>query len=176
MRHCFSLLVLALLAACASAPAERAATQSSPPAQRAPLATTGTARLAIANLAAASGTLVSGRVELRPAVGGVRITGVIGGLSRNGAHGLQVHARGDCSAVDASSAGDYFDAGERGDGSGGRTVANADGVASVDLLVPGAVLGGGARNDIDGRALLVLGATAGATSARIACGIITAQP
>ena len=177
MRLCFSIALILLLVACASAPPQRERNAAARPASEpAPLAQVGTAQLAIANLAAASGTLVSGRVELRPAAGGVRITGVVGGLNRNGAHGLQVHARGDCSAVDASSAGPYFDAGGHGADSGGRIVANAEGVANVDLLVPDAVLGGGARNDIDGRALVVLGATRGATSARVACGVIAAQP
>lgn len=171
MRHGFALAAL-LLSACASAPPERAARAP------APLATAGTARLAIANLAAASGTLVSGRLELRPAIGGVRITGLVGGLTRNGAHGLQVHARGDCSAVDARSAGAPFDPAATGDAGGGRPriVANPDGVAHVDLLVRDAVLGGGARNDIAGRALVVLGATPGATSARVACGVIAVPP
>jgi superoxide dismutase, Cu-Zn family len=165
-----------LLAACASAP---------PPVVRAPepvpavVASVGTAREAVANLASASGSLVSGRVELTQAEGGVRITGTIGGLVRNGAHGLQVHERGDCSAVDASSAGRYYDplpgAGQDGavGEAPGRIVADTRGVSQVDLLVRGAVLGGGAGNDIAGRALLVLGATPGAISARVACGVIT---
>lgn len=165
-----------LLAACASAP---------PPVVRAPepapvvAASVGTAREAAANLASASGSLVSGRVELTQAEGGVRITGTIGGLVRNGAHGLQVHERGDCSAVDASSAGRYYDplpgAGQDGavGEAPGRIVADTRGVSQVDLLVRGAVLGGGAGNDIAGRALLVLGATPGAISARVACGVIT---
>ena len=93
---------------------------------------------------------------------------------------LQVHERGDCSAVDARSAGRYYDplAGARQDGAVGtspdRIVADPEGVATVDLLLRGAVLGGGADNDILGRALLVLGATPGAISARVACGVITA--
>ena len=37
------------------------------------------------------------------------------------------------------------------------------------------VLGGGAANDIVGRALLILGATPGAISARVACGIVQVQ-
>ncbi len=174
MRHCLSLAVCALLlGACASAPPERGASRTLPPPQ--PPAAVGTAQLAIANLAAASGTLVSGRVELRPVAGGVLVSGTIGGLRRNGTHALQVHAVGACSAVDASSAGPAFEAAGRGEGSGGRIVANAQGVARVDLLMPGVVLGGGAGNDLDRRALLVLGATPGASSARVACGVITVQ-
>jgi len=166
-----------LLASCAATPEPRAPSPPPPPPRQ--IAQTGTAANAIANLASASGSLVSGRMVLVQAEGGVRIRGQVGGLVRNGAHGLQVHERGDCSAVDARSAGRYYDplAGAQQDGavgaSPGRIVAGPDGVATVDLLVRGAVLGGGADNDILGRSLLVLGATPGAISARVACGIIT---
>lgn len=174
MHRVCCLLAILLIAACASAPPKPAPVQ--PPAPV--IATTGTAQRAIANLASASGTLVSGRVELRAAADGVRVTGTVGGLVRNGAHGLQVHERGDCSAVDARSAGAYFDpTGARGvGGSSDRIVADPSGVARVDLLLRGAVLGGGAANDIAGRALVVLGATSGAIGARVACGVIAVQP
>lgn len=172
-----TLIFAATLTACASAPrTPPAGAKANPERVRAPLAATGTAKLAIANLAASSGTLVSGRVFLRPAVGGVRVTGTVGGLTRNGAHGLQVHERGDCSAVDARSAGNYFDPTGRGPAGGGRIVADPQGVANIDLLVPDVVLGGGAGNDIARRALVVLGSTAGATGARVACGVIQVQP
>ncbi|CAN5626315.1 superoxide dismutase family protein [soil metagenome] len=174
MRPCLLLaLGTLLLAACASTPPERAAARTLSPLP--PPATIGTAQRAVANLAAASGTLVSGRVELRAVPGGVHASGTIGGLRRNGTHLLQVHARGDCSAVDASSAGPAFEAAGRNEASGGRIVADTRGVARVDLLLPGVVLGGGAGNDIDRRALLVLDAAAGAGGARMACGVIAAQ-
>src|SRR5690606_76236 len=176
MRPLIALVAAALLAACASAPppAPRVAAPAEPP----PRAAAGTAALAHANLTAASATLASGRITLRSEAGGVRLSGDVGGLSRNGAHVLQVHARGDCSAIDASSAGSYFDASGSGavDGGSDRIVANERGVARVDQLVPGAVLGGAAANDIAGRSLVVLGSTAGATGARIACGVITIAP
>ena len=168
----------ALLAGCASAP--RPAAQTAAPAVTA-IASTGTAQGAIANLASASGSLVSGRVVLSPDVGGVRVRGEVGGLVRNGTHNLRLHTRGDCSAVDAISAGPEFDA-QQGvpsrqpdSGERGRIVADGSGVATLDLLLPGAVLGGGAANDIVGRALLILGATPGAISARVACGIVQVQ-
>lgn len=170
-----------LLSACASAPRT---VDAPPPAQAAAsppeIARTGTVSRAVANLASASGSLVSGRMLVTAVPDGVRVRGQVGGLVRNGAHGLQVHERGDCSAVDARSAGRYYDplAGTRQDGAvgeaPGRIVAGPDGVATVDLTVRGAVLGGGAVNDILGRSLLVLGATPGAISARVACGVITA--
>ena len=168
-----------LLAGCASAPRPVAADAPAPVAPT--IAIAGTAQGAIANLASASGSLVSGRVVLSPDVGGVRVRGEIGGLVRNGTHNLRLHARGDCSAVDATSAGPEFDA-QQGiparqpdSGERGRIVADSNGVATLDLLLPGAVLGGGAANDIVGRSLLVLGATPGAISARVACGKVQAQ-
>ncbi|MDH5834979.1 superoxide dismutase family protein [Luteimonas kalidii] len=168
-----------LLSACASAPrtVDAPAPAAAPPPE---IARTGTLSRAVANLASASGSLVSGRMLLTVAGDGVRVRGQVGGLVRNGAHGLQVHERGDCSAVDARSAGRYYDplAGTRQDGAVGETpgriVADSEGVATVDLTLRGAVLGGGADNDILGRSLLVLGATPGAISARVACGVITA--
>ena len=172
------LILLATSAAvvgCASSPRQTALPLPTPVA----LAQSGTASSATANLASASGTLVSGRLVLHPDAGGVRVRGEVGGLVRNGTHNLRVHQRGDCSAVDAMSAGAEFDtqrgvasqlpdAGERG-----RVVADTRGVAHIDLLMPGAVLGGGAGDDVAGRALLVLGATPGAIGARVACGVIT---
>ena len=169
------LLATGLLAACASAPPAPREPQAPPPPPR---AEAGTASLAHANLTAASATLASGRIVLRAAADGVRLSGDVGGLSRNGAHVLQVHERGDCSAIDASSAGPYFDASGGGalDGGSDRIVANDRGVAHVDQLVRDAVLGGGSANDIAGRSLVVLGSTIGATGARIACGVITIAP
>lgn len=175
MRHpIIALGAAALLAACASAPPPPAPGPPAPP----PRAAAGTAMLGHANLTAASATLASGRITLRAETGGVRLSGDVGGLSRNGAHVLQVHEIGDCGAIDASSAGPYFDASGSGalDGGSDRIVANDRGVAHVDQLVRGAVLGGGAGNDIAGRSLVVLGSTAGATGARIACGVITLAP
>ncbi|WP_158238350.1 MULTISPECIES: superoxide dismutase family protein [Luteimonas] len=175
-----ALVALTLLAGCASTPRPAAPAQTAAP-PPVTLAQAGTVRSAVANLASASGTLVSGRVMLHPDAGGVRARGEIGGLVRNGTHNLRVHVRGDCSAVDAVSAGAEFDT-ERGviaqvpdAGERGRIVADPRGVATVDLLLPGAVLGGGAANDIAGRALLVLGATPGAIGARVACGVIASE-
>lgn len=167
-----------LLAGCASAPRPVAPTA---PAAPATIASAGTAQGAIVNLASASGSLVSGRLVLAPDAGGVRVRGEIGGLVRNGTHNLRLHANGDCSAVDAASAGPEFDAQtgapsrQPDSGERGRIVANARGVATLDLLLQGAVLGGGAANDIVGRSLLVLGATPGAIGARVACGTVQAR-
>ena len=61
-------------------------------------------------------------------------------------------------------------------------VASADGVARVDVHAEGVTLGGGAANDIAGRALVVHAAPddyssqpAGNAGARVACAVITIQ-
>src|SRR5690606_38417614 len=96
-----------LLGACASGP--RTATEQPPPPEPREIAAIGTHTNAIANLASASGSLVSGRMLLTATGDGVRVRGQVGGLVSNGAHGLQVHERGNCSAVAARSAGRYYD-------------------------------------------------------------------
>lgn len=160
------------LSACSSAPHK-------PVVPKPVIATHGTAQQAVANLASASGSLVSGRMMLAATAKGVRITGVIGGLRPHGSHALRVHERGDCSAVDAQSAGARFDP-THGPSAAARDadriVADGEGIARVDLLVPQAVLGGGAPNDIAGRALVVLGAIRNISSARVACGVIAVKP
>ena len=182
-----------LLAGCASTPggADGPARQDAPVVERR-IAATGTATRAIANLSSASGSLVSGRVELQQVAEGVRVTGIVGGLVRNGAHGLQVHERGNCSAVDASSAGAHFnpagkphgkvDAKDHHAGDMNNLVADRNGVAQVSVHAAGVSLGGGSRNDIAGRAVIVHAAPddyasqpAGNAGARVACGIITVQ-
>lgn len=171
----------ALLAACGTAP-ERAA----PPA---PVAVVSTAKMAEANLAPASASLVSGRLALVPEAGGVHITGVIGGLQPLQQPAFHVHEKGDCSAVDASSAGNHFNptqqahgratAGAHHAGDMDNLQADAQGVVNVDVHLRGVTLGGGAANDIAGRALVVhAGADdyrsqpAGNAGARVACAVI----
>ena len=88
------------LAACGSTP---------PPRPVAPVVpVVSTAQMAESNLSPASASLVSGRLALVPDARGVHITGVIGGLQPLQVAGFHVHERGDCSAVDASSAGAHF--------------------------------------------------------------------
>ena len=176
----------ALLAACGTRPPARPEAPPAPPAM-------GTAQLAEANLAPASASLVSGRVALVPEPGGVHISGEIGGLPRGGQAGFHVHEKGDCSAVDASSAGGHFnptgaphgraEAGPHHAGDMDNLVAGPDGTANVDVHLIGTTLGGSAATNIVGRALIVHGGTddytsqpAGNAGARVACGVIEPAP
>ncbi len=183
------------LSACASAPS---ATQSPTSPRQAPSATVSTAPAAstipgaVAHIAGASGSLVSGTLALAPLHGGVRITGDIGGLSP-GSHGFHIHEAGDCSAADATSAGGHFNPTGSGHGRAGTAthhagdidniLADASGVAHVDVQLRGVSLGGSANTDIVGRALVVHAAPddyrsqpAGNSGARIGCGVILVRP
>lgn len=148
-----------------------------------------TASSATVVLASASGSLVSGKLSVRPMGDGVHITGEIGGLTPNSTHAIHIHEKGDCSAADASSAGGHFnpagqphgqvDRGAHHAGDMDNLVANAEGVAQVDAHASGVTLGGGAPNDVAGRAVIVHASPddyksqpAGNAGARLACGII----
>ncbi|WP_295842184.1 superoxide dismutase family protein [uncultured Xanthomonas sp.] len=176
---------LLMLAACSSAPPKA----PPPPPKAPPLASAGTVQQAQAVLAPASGSLVSGKLSLVAAPGGVRITGTLGGLQPNHSFAFHVHERGDCSAADASSAGGHFNplgaphgragSGPHHAGDMDNLNANADGTAQIDVLLHGVVLGGGAANDIVGRALVAhadpddyRSQPAGNAGARVACGVI----
>lgn len=171
---------IGLLAGCA---AESEHTPASPEAASA------SAR-AHATLAPASGSQVSGSLELVGTDQGVRITGRIAGLEPGSIHGFHIHENGDCSAPDASSAGGHFNPTHEPHGQAGEgphhagdlpnQQANAEGVATVDVLAPDVDLGTGSSTDILGKAVIVhakpddyTSQPSGDAGSRIACGVIT---
>ncbi len=173
-----------LLASCGSTP--KPSTPALPD-----VPTTSTAKQAVAHVTAASGSLVSGSITLTPQADGIRLTGTLGGLPAGSAHGFHVHEKGDCSAVDATSAGGHFNPFGASHGAAGsgvlahhagdmnNIVADGEGVAKVNLVMHGVTLGGGAVNDIAGRAFIVHASPDDYTSqptgnagARLACGVI----
>ena len=173
-------------AGCASTGSGDAASNSAAPKP----AASSTAKQASVKLAPASGSLVSGMLTLKPMGDGVHITGEIGGLTAGGTHGFHIHEKGDCSAADATSAGGHFNPGAQPHGRAGQgahhagdadnLVADGKGVAKVNVHQSGVTLGGGAANDIAGRAVIVhakaddyTSQPTGDAGGRIACGVIT---
>jgi Cu-Zn family superoxide dismutase len=172
------------LAACGSTPPKAPAPAAAAPAPVQP-------RDAVANLASASGSLVSGRLQVMTmGADAIHIAGDIGGLAPGSSHGFHIHEHGDCSAADASSAGGHFnpsgaphgrmDEGQHHAGDIDNITADADGVAHVNMHVPGLTLGTGAANDVAGRAIIVhadpddyASQPAGNAGKRVACGVIT---
>lgn len=166
-----------------------AACSSTPPAPPAPPPAASTAQQAVAVLSSASGSRVSGKLTLAPMGDGVHISGEVGGLPPNAQSGFHVHEKGDCSAVDATSAGAHFNpaASQHGRASTAmhhagdmdNIVSDASGVAKVNVHLRGVTLGGGAANDIANRAVIVHAAPddyqtqpTGNAGARVACGVI----
>ena len=181
MAPTLSAATMLLLGACASAPTARA-----------PAPETSTLAHAQAVMTPASASLVSGKLSLTAVAGGVRVTGELGGLQGAGIHAIHIHEKGDCSAVDATSAGGHFNPDAQPHGRAGQGahhggdmdnfVADAQGVARVDVQARGVTLGGN-RTDIVGRAVVVHAVAddyttqpAGKAGARVACGIIKAVP
>ena len=180
------------LAAAILAVSGLAACGSTPPKQPAPAAVAMPAQQhdGVANLASASGSLVSGCLQVMSmGPNAVHIAGDIGGLAPGSSHGFHVHENGDCSAADASSAGGHFnpgaaphgrmDDGPHHAGDIDNIVADAQGVAHVNMHVPGLTLGTGAANDVAGRAIIVhadpddyASQPSGNAGKRLACGVI----
>ncbi|HEX7769206.1 MAG TPA: superoxide dismutase family protein [Dokdonella sp.] len=141
-------------------------------------------------LAPTQGQLARGELGLRADDGGVRIVGRLQGLKPAGVHGFHVHETGDCSALDASSAGAHYNPAGAAHGDPASVThhagdipnvqADESGRARVDARVQGVSLGG--ANDIIGRALIVHAdpddyttQPSGNSGARIACGVIEAD-
>jgi Cu-Zn family superoxide dismutase len=170
-------------------PAEATPAESTPAQAEKPAAPPAPAR-AQADLAPASKSKVKGKATFVTVDGGVEITVTAEGLSP-GEHGWHVHAKGDCSAPDASSAGDHFnpenkkhggpDAAEHHAGDFGNLTAGKDGKATKTLTMKGVTLDQGPTSLV-GKALIIhdkkddlKSQPSGNAGARIACGVIQAM-
>lgn len=103
---------------------------------------------------------VRGTVSLVERADGVQVTYNLSGLSPGTSHALHIHERGDCNALDASSAGPVFNPdaqrlrpGARPDGDLGTVRADANGVATGFLVTRDLTLDG--INSVVGRAVIV---------------------
>jgi Cu-Zn family superoxide dismutase len=144
------------------------------------------AQNATAGLQPTQGNNVRGTISLSITNNHVRFAGTVTGLS-SGRHGFHIHENGDCSAPDGASAGGHFNPGrtthgapnasERHAGDLGNIEADANGVATVDIVAEGITLGVGPRS-ILGKAIIVhadpddFSQPTGNAGARLACGII----
>ena len=141
---------------------------------------------ATAELEPTKGNEAKGTVKFEPVSGGVRVVAELSGL-KPGKHGLHVHEKGDCSAPDASSAGDHFNPtpaphGSRDEksahiGDMGNIVANEDGEARLEYVDPHMALQG--EKSILGKAVIVHAQAddlttqpSGDSGARVGCGVV----
>jgi Cu-Zn family superoxide dismutase len=142
---------------------------------------------AVAVLYPTEGNKVSGTVTFTEVADGVQVQVEITGLTP-GKHGFHVHEFGDCSAVDASSAGAHFnptnqphgapDAEARHVGDMGNVEADASGTAKLDYLDHNMSLAYN-QESIVGRSVVVhakeddlKSQPAGDSGTRVACGAV----
>jgi Cu-Zn family superoxide dismutase len=185
-----ALTLAALLTGCG----EREPTTTPPPASSAETppapAPAPAAASATVQLAPTQGNTANGSLSLAAHGDAVHLTGTIQGLAPNGQFGFHIHEKGDCSAPDASSAGEHFNPAnaQHGNPQGEahhagdmlNVTSDAQGVAQVDAQADGATLNGGLATDVQGRALVLhekaddyATQPSGGSGARIACGVIS---
>ncbi|MEX2496687.1 MAG: superoxide dismutase family protein [Woeseia sp.] len=143
---------------------------------------------AYAELQPTEGNDARGSLDLEGDDGSVRIRGTVAGLEP-GEHGFHIHEKGDCSAPDASSAGEHFAPENNPHGSPqsspdshhagdlGNIVAGPDGEAAVDINQQRIMLSG--PDSVIGRAFIVHenpddleSQPSGNAGGRVACGEI----
>lgn len=122
---------------------------------------------------------------------GVYVVAHVEGLPANSVHGFHVHEFGDCSAPDATSAGGHFnphgrahggpDSNERHAGDLGNLHTDEQGIAHYEMLDLKLTMSG--SHSIEGKAVVVhaqeddlSSQPVGNAGARIACGVIVADP
>lgn len=99
-----------------------------------------------ANLSSSTLRSLSGDVSFKKVKEGIQVSGHFSGLNPNTTHGIHVHEKGECSGPDYSSAGGHFNPNNRMHGSPdknsshvgdlGNLVADANGMASINKIVP----------------------------------------
>ncbi|MEX0746489.1 MAG: superoxide dismutase family protein [Rhodothermales bacterium] len=141
---------------------------------------------AVAQVSPTEGNSARGTITFTSENGAVRVQGQLSGL-RPGPHGIHVHENGDCSALDASSAGDHFNptgqphgspqSAQRHVGDLGNVEAGADSTASISLSDGLITLSG--PNSVVGKAVVVhadpddlTSQPSGNSGSRVACGVI----
>lgn len=149
-------------------------------------ATTAPTPGASAQVAARSGSTLSGSVNFADLGGSVRVDAQFAGLTP-GEHGFHIHEVGDCSAADASSAKGHYnptgkrhghhDSDNRHGGDMPNLAANAQGEARLSAELKGLTL-----SEILGRSVVVhadpddfVSQPAGNSGKRVGCGVIAAK-
>lgn len=139
----------------------------------------------IAQMEARSGSRVSGVVNFEKTAAGTVVRAEIKGLKPGSEHGFHIHEYGDCTAVDAASAGSHFNpmqkphggvTGDRHIGDLENLVADKKGVAKYERTFPENSL---PVNSIVGRSVVVhekiddlKTQPSGDSGKRIGCGVI----
>lgn len=147
--------------------------------------------VAMATLNPTLGANARGTVTFTPQGNKVVVIANLSGLAP-GPHGFHVHERGDCSAPDASSAGDHFNPDGRTHGPShmenghagdlGNLIADNHGNAQTRMEISGVSLDKNDKNNVIGHSVIVhagaddlVAQPSGNSGTRIACGTIALQ-
>jgi Cu-Zn family superoxide dismutase len=138
-------------------------------------------------LMAKSGSKVKGTATFTEQPDGVKVSLMVEGL-KPGDHGAHIHEKGDCSAPDAKSAGGHFNPDkhdhalppkdQRHLGDLGNVVADKDGKATVEIVIPGANLKPGDPHSFLDKSVIIHekkddgGQPVGNAGGRVGCGEI----
>jgi Cu-Zn family superoxide dismutase len=148
--------------------------------------------VAQAELKPTQGNTASGWVRFEQRGSNLLVTAEVRGLTPNAVHGFHVHEKGDCSALDATSAGGHFNPGGRPHGQYSQGTshagdmpnlkADANGVAKYSFTSDALSVASGAANGVVGRAVVVhrdpddyKSQPAGNSGPRVACAVITTR-
>lgn len=192
--------IVAMLAACGRNDDARSVADAPAPAGDSPAVATATeptasaetTAVAAVQLAPTQGNTANGGLKIAAAGSGVKLSGMVQGLKPNSEFGFHFHEKGDCSAPDATSAGEHFNPTSQDHGNpqtpphhaGDMLSAKSDaqGVAEVSLDNPEVSLQSGQTNDILGKALVMHAKPddyktqpSGNSGDRIACGVVAVQ-
>lgn len=200
MKHVSLVAFALLLAACGRNEDAKPVTDAPAPAGDSPAIATATAPTATAETTSTAGVQLSptqgntanGGLKITAAGTGVQISGMVQGLKPAGEFGFHFHENGDCSAPDATSAGEHFNPTSQDHGNPQtpphhagdmlNVKSDAQGVAEVSLDNPEVSLQSGQTNDILGKALVMHAKPddyktqpSGNSGDRIACGVVAVQ-
>lgn len=142
---------------------------------------------AVAVLSPTQGNKVKGVVRFTQQGDSVKVVATIEGLNPGQKHAMHIHANGDCSAPDATSAGGHYnpdnhphglpEKDQRHAGDLGNVQADFSGKAKYEVTVKNITIMGG-KNPIAGRGVIVHakpddgGQPVGNAGDRIACGVV----
>ena len=172
----------------AAAPVAETPAAPEPPAEPPPPPAPKEARVELAPTTKPTKSKVKGSVTFKEVDGGVEVTATLEGLKPGKEHAWHIHDKGDCSAPDASSAGDHFnptnvkhgapDADEHHAGDFGNLQADKQGKATKTVVMKGITIAEG-PSSIVGKGFIVHDKKddlktqpSGNAGGRVACGVI----
>ncbi|WP_434391558.1 superoxide dismutase family protein [Melittangium boletus] len=154
------------------------------------LSACGTTKSASAGLESRSGSSTTGQAEFEETSEGVKLTLNVSGATE-GKRGAHIHQKGDCSAPDATSAGDHWNPASKDHGPAdmnhhlgdlGNIQIGADGKGSLTVTKKEWKISDGSAEDIVGKAVIIhageddlMSNPSGNSGGRVACGVITAK-